>query len=433
MPERGFLRDYCDLYAPLGEAPREAHLAVAMAILSAAIGWRARLQWGESSEPCNLFILLQGRSATAKKTTTAKTGAGLVRHAEKMAEEEHIDGLPIKVRSMSHTSRRGLIELIAPKDADEAKAWENGYPPGVILDWDEFGMILGNPGELKGSDYIGQIRTALMEIYGGRHGGIQIGALKLPASRCSVAILATMTRQELEQRVSSGLLRDGFMGRFVMMPHPGRQRYAAVPPPWEPRHAVQRDKLARFIIRVCLTKQEIGDVFRRLTPAALEMRKDWYERRMSQLDLDAKIGGEVEAALVDAMGRLQTTAMKVAAVAAVAEMEPDEDLGEVQIDCNHIEYGVALAEHALAEIKALTGEGGPPLDRYRMKVRGYLASRNGHGPIGRSDLMDKCQMDGITRADRWKVVEDMHREGIVWISFAKTQGRPKQIVELIGE
>lgn len=433
MPDRGFLHDYVSLYEPLSEAPPEAHLATAMCILSAAIGWRAQIKWGESAEPVTLFVLLQGASATAKKTTTAKTGSGLVRHAEKMAADEIVGGMPLKVRSISHTSRRGLLEMIAPKDAEQAAEWEHGHPPGVVVDWDEFGMILGTPGDLKGSDYIGQIRTALMEIYGGRHGGIQIGALKLPASRCAVAILATMTRQELEQRVSSGLLRDGFMGRFVMMPHPGRQRYAAIPPPFTPSHAFIRDRLARFLSKVCTSKQEMGDVFRRLSPAALAMRKDWYERRMKQLDQDAKIGGEVESALVDAMGRLQTTAMKVSAVAAVAEMEDGEDLGEVLIECRHIEYGVALAEHALAEIKSLTGEGGPPLDRYRMKVTSYLAARNGHGAISRSDLLDNCRFDGLTREDRWKVLQSMHKEAIIEISLERTQGRPKQMIELVRE
>ena len=118
MPKGGWVRRYCALYTPLSEAPAEAHLATSLAVLSAAIGWRAYIRWGESSEPCNLFVMLEGGSATAKKTTTARTGSGLVRHAMK--------GLPsdadpcLQVRSISHTSRRGLIELVGT--ADEAKA-----------------------------------------------------------------------------------------------------------------------------------------------------------------------------------------------------------------------------------------------------------------------------------------------------------------------
>jgi hypothetical protein len=433
MPLKGFLAEYVDLNTPLSEAAAQAHLATGLAILSAAIGWRARIEWGRSAEPITMFVLLQGASSTAKKTTTAKTGAELVRYASNLAEQEGRGEVPLSVRSISHASRKGIIELIAPKDADEAKDWERNYPPGVVLDWDEFGMVLGKPGEVKGSDWLGQLRTCLMEIYGGRHGGIQIGAGKLPGSRCSVAVLATMTRQELEQRVSSGLLRDGFMGRFVMMPHPGRDRYLGVPPSWEPYHAERQERLARFLMRVATSRQEMGDVFRRLTPAALEMRKDWYEQRMRQLDLDARIGGEAEAALVDAMGRLQTTAMKVAAVSAVAEMGDDEDLGEVLIDTTHIQYGVALAEHALSEIKALTGEGGPPLDRYRMKVCQYLAARNGQGAISRSEFLDNCRFDGLTREDRWKVLQSMHKEAIIEIRLERTQGRPRQMIELVRE
>lgn len=431
IPEKGFLADYCRLYTPMSEAPAEAHLATALAVMSAAIGWRAYIRWGESSEPCTLFIMLEGGSATAKKTTTAKTGASLIRHAVRLIGDES-DRPPLAVRSISHTSRRGLLELVGTDDAETARAWEHGYPPGILLDWDEFGTVLGKPGEVKGSGQMGDIRAGLMEMYGGRHGGVQIGALKLKPSRCAVAILATMTRKELEQRLSSGLLRDGFMGRFVLMPHPGRQRYMAVPPTWTSHDAAERDRLAEFLMRVTTSKQEMGDVFRRLSPTALEMRREWYNATMRRLDLAAEHGGEAEAAQLDAMGRLQTTAMKVAAVAAVCEMEDGEDLGEVLIDARHIEYGIALAEHALKEVDDLAGESGHELDRYGKKVLAYLAKRNGLGPMNRAALLSAVKQDGLDRATCWKVVESLHRDGLLWISVNKTTGgRPSQEVEAI--
>lgn len=428
IPERGWLRRYVDLYEPMSEAPAEAHLATALAVLSAAVGWRAYIRWGESSEPCCLYVMLEGGSATAKKTTTARTGAGLVRHAMRgMASSEP----PLTVRSISHTSRRGLLELVATADEAKAQEWEQRPPPGLLLDWDEFGAILGRPGDVKGADYLGQIRATLMEFYGGRHGGIQTGELKFRPARCAVSVLGTMTRQELEQRVSTGLLRDGFMGRFVLIPHPGRQRYMAEPPVWTQVDSQARDRLADELRAVASSTYELGDVFRRQTKEAREFRAAWYGERMRELDQAAREGGEIELALSDAMGRLQTTAAKVAAIMAVSERDPDEPLSEVRIEWTHVEQGIAFAELALTEVADLAGQGaGMPTDRYARKVVEYLERRNGAGPISRKQLMDTVRMDGMDAAGCWRVVERLHEEGRVSITVARTGGRPRQEVEI---
>ena len=429
MPKAGWVRRYVDLYTPLSEAPAEAHMATSLAVLSAAIGWRAYIRWGENAEPCNLFVMLEGGSATAKKTTTARTGSGLVRHAmqDVPSGEESLS-----VRSVSHTSRKGLLELVGTDSKETAKSWETVPPPGVLLDWDEFGAILGRPGDVKGSDYLGQIRATLMEIYGGRHGGIQTGAVKFPASRCAVSILATMTRQELEQRVSTGLLRDGFLGRFVMIPHPGRRTYLSEPPAWTSRDSQARDELAAFLRRVSTSKHELGDIFKRQTPEAHDARREWYDRRMRELDKAAEHGGEIEQSLADAMGRLQSTAAKIAGVLAVSSMDPDEELSEVRVEVSDVEAGIAFAEHALAEVGSLaTSGGGMPADRYGVRVVEWLRRRNGAGPVSRKELMDTIKADGMDSKRRWEVIEQLHHDGRVDIVKEQTSGRPRLMVSLL--
>lgn len=427
IPEHGWIRRYVDLYAPMSEAPPEAHMATALAVLSAAIGWRAYIRWGESSEPCCLFVMLEGGSATAKKTTTAKTGSGLVRHAMRTMPQ----GMdrPLSVRSISHTSRRGLIELVGTADEAKAMQWEVTPPPGLLLDWDEFGAVLGRPGDVKGADWLGQVRATLMELYGGWHGGIQTGEMKFRPSRCAVSVLATMTRQELEQRMSTGLMRDGFLGRFVMIPHPGRKRYMSEPPEWTPLDSQARDRLAAELREVADSKQEIGSVFARYTKEAHDFRASWYENRMREMDAAADAGGEVEQAMADAMGRLQSTAAKVSAVLAVSERESGEDLGELRIDWQHVEQGIEFAELALREVGALAGQGaGMPTDRYGRKVLDYLARRNGEGPVSRKHLIDTVRMDGLDSSACWRVVERLHEEGKLTIRVVKTAGRPRQEV-----
>lgn len=430
MPESGWIRRYVDLYTPMSEAPAEAHLGTALAVLSAAIGWRAYIQWGESAEPCNLFVLLEGGSATAKKTTTMRTGSRLVDRAVAGLEDE-VFGKPLSVRSIGHASGRGLIQMVGTPDPSVAAKWETIPPPGVLLDWDEFGQVLGKPGDAKSADWLGQVRTTLMQIYGGRHSGIQTGALVYAPSRCAVSVLGTMTRQELEQRISTGLLRDGFMGRFVMIPNPGRRVYLSEPPVITRGQDLERGRLADFLRAVATSTHELGSVFGRMTPAARELRSDWYQTRLKDLDAKAREGGEVEIALADAMSRLQTTAVKVAAVLAVAGMEDGENMGEVKIDDEAVHSGIRFVEMALTEVASLASQGGGmPADRYAERVVDYLSRRNGHGPIGRKELMDTVRMDGMDAAVRWRVIERLHAEGRVDIRLVKGAGRPKQEVSL---
>lgn len=425
IPSTGWLRKYVDLWTPHGEAPESAHLGAGLAVLSAAVGWRAWIQWGASAEPVCLYVMMEGGSATAKKTTTARTAATLAKQATRGT-----DGA-LRVKSIQHTSQRGLIDLIGPHSQDKADEYEHTPPPGVVLDWDEFGAVLGRPGDGKAADWLGQVRAALMSMYSGRHGGIQTGGLMIPSSRCAVAILATMTRVELEQRISMGLLRDGFMGRFVLIPHPGRRAWLAQPPAWTTHDTQARDELATHLGKIATSRHELGDVFKRLTPHARELRQTWYQATGERLEHQADNGGEADRGIADAFGRLQTTAMKVAAVACVAELDPDEPLYQGRIEEHHVRYGIALAEHALQEVANLATSGeGTPEDRFAKRVEEYLVRRNGRGPAGRKELLDACVMDGLSRERRWMVVETLARDGTVQIEKVQTSGRPRLEVSL---
>lgn len=441
MPRDGWLRRYIDLFTPLTEAPAEAHLATALAVLSSAVGWRAHIQWGTTREPANLFVMLEGGSATAKKTTTARTGRELVIAATKGLDD--LPEMPLQVRSVSHTSRRGLLELVGTTDQAIAKAWDAAPPPGVLLDWDEFGAVLGRPGDTKGGDWLGQIRATLMELYGGRHGGIQTGELKFPPTRCAVSVLATMTRVELEQRVSTGLLRDGFLGRFVLIPHPGRARYLPEPPVFTSRDAEARDTLAHQLRRVAMSKQEVGSIFRRMTGEARELREEWYMRVMPELDKTADHGGEMDRAIADAAGRLQTTAVKIAAISAVSRMDFDggEELSNIRIDEEDVALGIAFFDFALAEVASLAREGGGLLtDRYSRMLVDWLRTRKkrgegpGEGPreAKRKEIMDNVRMDGLSAFQRWRVVEDLVQDSTVEILEEKTGGRPCLVARYIA-
>lgn len=426
IPNRGWLHRYVEQWTPKGEAPATSHLAAGLAVLSAAIGWRAFIRWGNASEPCCLYVVMEGRSATAKKTTVTKTAVELVKHAFK-------DELspPVRVQSIQHTSNKGLLELVGAMTPEIAKEWDKTPPPGVLLDWDEFGGVLGRPGDSKSSDYLGLVRAALMAMYGGYQGGIQTGGCKVYPSRCSVAVLATMTRIELEQRVSNGLLRDGFLGRFLLIPNEGRRDWLATPPEWTAADSRAQESLARDLKMIAESKDELGDVFKKLTPAGRELRKDWYRSTGERLDRAANDGSDVDMALSDAFGRLQSSAMKVAAVIAVSEMMEGDRMSDVLVDERHIQYGNMLAEFAMDEIRSLATAGqGLPTDRFAVKVVDFLARRNGKGPCGRKELLDSVAGDGLSRSQKWSVVESLYLDGTVHIESVGTSGRPRQDVSL---
>lgn len=414
VPPSGMLREYVDLYAPTGEAPEEAHLGAAIALVSAAVGWRAWIKWAENAEPCTVNVVLEGRSATARKTTVANSAHAIARAA--------MTSLPdsmqrLRVRHLSHTSQRGLLEVVAAPDRDTAARWEDEPPPGNLLVWDEFGSVLGRPGDVKGSDWLGQVRTTLMQLTGGRHGGLQLGGEKLPPGRCAVSILATMTRVELEQRVSTGLLRDGFLGRFVLVPHNGRRAWLAEPPPWSADMVRRKERIIEWLRSLAQLPGAFGHVFDRLTPEARDWRRGWYLDRGKQLEQRADdTGSESALATSEAFGRLQTTALKIALVAAVAEWEPADDPRSLWIGEEHVRYGAAFADYALDEIGKLAYEAGTPEERYAQKVLTWL---DGRGQVRTRDLAQSVRAPGLSTTQRRVVIDELVQNGDVEVAVKR--------------
>lgn len=406
VPEQGLLRSWVELYGPQSEAPDEAHLGTAIATVSALIGWKAHIRWGENSEPITLNIILEGASASARKTTTAGSAASLARSLPKRADETPT----LAVESISHTSGRGLLELVAANDDEQAETWEDDPPPGHLFIWDEFGSILGRPEDMKGSGWEGGIRSTVMLLTNGRHGGVQTGAAKRPGGRCAVSILATMTRYELEQRVTSGLLSDGFMGRFLLIPHNGRARLLPEPPAWTPLMLKQRASIQEWLTKLATSTVDLGNAFTMQTPEARQCRAEWYESWVLRLEAGATNGdAEMGGAVLSAFARLQTLAMKMAVIAAVCEWDGKSNLKDVRIERHQMEYAQRLAELALTEIVDLGEKGGATRkDEYGEKVLGYLGRYP--KPVMKHILMKNVRHCGLDWGTRWGIIKGLHPE-----------------------
>ena len=422
MPKRGFIRDWVDLYTPLGESPREAHLGTALAVASAAVGWRMWMSWGELKEPVTLTVVLEGQSAVARKTTTSAAADKIVR----LACAGMADAPGLFVRKLGHTSDRGIMEMVGTTDAMVRDKWEKEPPPGHLWVWDEIGAILGNPGEQKGEGWMGRLRAMLMTMTAGTHGGIQTGSATILPSRCSVSILGTMTRSEITQRMSMGLIEDGFLGRIVLCPVGDRHQYLALPTEPTLEQVNKREELVKWVRHMSGSRDPIGPLTGAMDERARALRTEWYNDRARELDRIAKTGGDVAGGRVTLFGRLQALALKVAAVGGAANIEPGQPLSECKVTEDDVAWGIGFAEFVLSEFTSLMESGmGTPSDRYARRVLDHLAKS---GALTRKELQEEVKADGLSRSARWQVVEGMHEDGSLIIDKEQTGGRARMVV-----
>lgn len=421
-PPDGLFRDWIDAYASSGEAPDEMHMAAAVALASTAIGWRAWIGWGESLEPVTVNVVLTGTSATARKTTTAN----IARRVAQLATQGD-DDPALHVRDITHTSSRGLLELVAPDGPSQAQEWERNPPPGHLLVWDEIGSILGKPGDTKGADWTGQTRSTIMQFTGGRHGGIQLGSAQRPAGRCAVSVLGTMTRAELEQRVTHGLITDGFMGRMLLVPYGSRARYLAVPEKMAGNQLDARDRVVRRIRRI-IESDPFGEAFDHFTRDAIDLRRTWYEERTRRLDEDARSGEDLATAMQAAHGRLQAAAVKLAVIHAISRAPADQAPTDYQVTPQDVQWGIDFTDLTNREIQSLTASAERSIDeQFAEKIVSYLARK---GPTNRSQLLDSVRARHLTRDQKWRVVRALHEEGTVTIDEVTIDKKPADRVTL---
>lgn len=420
VPQEGLLHDWVRLYAPKSESPDEMHLAAAVALLSSAIGWRAWVSWGESQEPVTLNVILTGTSATARKTTTANTA----RRVAQLATDE--EDPAFTVRDIGHTSDAGLLELVAPRDKDQAREWENDPPPGLLLIWDEIGNVLGRPGDVKGGDWLGRVRTVLMQLTGGRQSGTQTRSVKIEPARCAVSVLGTMTRAELEQRMTTGLITDGFIGRLVLIPYGDRPRYLPQPPSWTQGDIEARHRIVNHLRAV--SERTWGEVFSHFTPDATSLRNDWYTTTARRLDDAARGGDEHHLAVQAAFGRLQAVAVKLAAIHAISRHPLHATT--LIIDTEDVAWGQWFAEYTLREVDRLATQAElSEDDRYADIATSWLESQGG-GPVTRKQLMDGTRTRRMKNGHRWNVIQRLHLENVLEIEVHRTGGRDRTTVRL---
>lgn len=189
IPQPSFLDRYTRYASDMTDSPPEFHLAVGLAILSAAVGNHIWFNaWGQPVY-LNLWNVILAPSGFYRKSTAMRIGLNL------LGEECRENMLP------NDFTKEKLIEDLSLR------------PRGIIPVW-EFGSLL----KAMNADYNGGMKEMLTEIYDApfyervTKGGVN--RIDKPA----VSILAASTIDWVIDRITGGDLNSGFLARFLYWP-----------------------------------------------------------------------------------------------------------------------------------------------------------------------------------------------------------------------
>lgn len=409
IPETGIIRDVVDLIGPMVETPDSTLALGTLVMLSAVAGWERPFASGTSEEPCTLYVVITGPSAKGRKTTGLRNVENVFREA--FTDEE------LRLESAGHISGRGLIELAVggvdvfytkePKitavteeermEQQEAlAAWHAARndklnnPPAVVLLWDEFAKLLSVDG-----DWQRDTRGELLAMYNGRHRGIRTSGkegLKMPAGKVQMALLGTMTTDDLKRGLNSAQASDGLMGRIIFTPDGERKPPMAFPAKRGPEYELAAQAIAAKLLRFRERCRRGGDVTDQWTTAARELHQQWYADHYHDEDSLQSI----------LFGRAQAIAKKIACLLAMAE-----DLDFVDVD--HVEVAQQMADITMqVSMEAARAAVESQRDRYTDAV--YTALRD--GPIRLGKILERGMLGAAEPGERLPERE----QRIHWIS-----------------
>jgi hypothetical protein len=423
VPDDGWIRRYVDCYSGHVEVPDEAFAGTAYTLLSSVIGWKSYLQWADATEPLTLYTALIGASATAHKTTSLSIAERIARdanvsylhHRGVTIDDEDNDNL-LKVITGGHMSQARLLDLLGPKDADQAYAWERSgaVPPCHLLVWDELKDLLVQD---KGYSFLGETRQMLLRIYSGFQPGSQTRTNYVRPGRCSMAMMGTVTMATWRDQLGEEAVSSGMMGRLLAIPY-GR------PPHWVPLPSAvdpaKRAELVQWLV-------ELGNVHSdswgpvELDPEATDYWVAWYtahKNEIARLETKDATKAAAQAAL---FGRYQATALKFAGVQTVSRWNPGDGVPRVRVGADTLKSACAYIDHVMRFSVPVATEALEDREyRHQRRVTDYVVS---NGPVSFTDLQRAVRTRGIT-ADRFRrLVELLHDEGQMTLSRETRGGR----------
>ena len=410
VPKDGWIKRYVDCYSGTMEVPDEAFAGSAYTLLSSVIGWKSYLQWTDGAEPLTLYTALIGASATAHKTTSLNIAERIARDANSeyrrlagILDEEDEDKLVTCV-SGGHMSQAKLLDILGPKDGDEAASWDRAgsVPPCHLLLWDELKDLLVNE---KGASFLGDTRQMLLRVYSGYQPGSQTRANFVRGGRCSMALMGTVTLDTWREQLGEEAVSSGLMGRLLAIPYGAPPRWVPIPSPVD---RDKRDELVNWLVQLGrVPSNDWGAVT--LSPEARDYWTHWYTDHKNQIARKERIDSVAAAAHAALFGRYQATALKFAGVQAISCWDPGTGLPRPYVELEILENACAYIDHVMSFSVPVATEALEANEyKHMRRVVEYVTA---NGSTSLTDLQRSVRTRGVKAEQFRRLLTLLHDEG----------------------
>ena len=353
---RGLSERFVDSLDKSTEAPREFRLAAFLTVVGALIGRQAWVTYSRPTYP-NLFTLLIGETASARKSTVMAFALDLMMDAVKSTS--------MKVKPLyGLASVEGLAA--AMKDGDSPE------PYRIVIIEDELKSLL-RKAQQKG---VGNLIPRLTELYNcGRSFEVNTKKDKAIIENPFACVVSASTPAWFAESIGESEISGGFLNRWTMF---SGKTEVLIPFPTSP----QPDAWQRIAEELTLAVQQARGEFP-LSREARELFSEFYRMLRGRKD---------EGLRTEATARTDLHAIKFALLFAVLDRKK-------QIDVDDVSRGIALATFNLKVAQSLIGTAG--LSRIGAMERKVMAALK-NGRLSTRELMRRLHLsaDELDRVAR---------------------------------
>lgn len=410
IPSDGWIRRYVDTYSGQMEVPDEALAGSAYALLSSAVGWKSYLNWSDGSEPLTLYVALIGASATAHKTTSLNIAERIARDAN--TEYRRLTGISdtdtariVNVFHGGHLSQAKLLDILGPSSQDQADEWARPgrIPPCNLCVWDELQDLLVQE---RGKSFLAETRQMLLRIYGGNQPGSQTRANFVAPSRCSLAVIGTVTLDTWRNGLGAEAVSSGLMGRLLAIPYGAPPHWVPLPTPVD-HHA--RQALVSWLVELGrVPSSDWGPVT--LSPDALDYWDHWYRGHKDQIAKEEHTDPQRASAHAALFGRYQATALKFAGIQAISRWEPGTSgVPKPYVDARTLDSACRYIDHVMSFSVPVATEA---LEDFEYKhMRRLVEHVESKGTQKLADAHRVVRTRGVSAERARRLAELLHDEG----------------------
>lgn len=370
----GLLTRWCETMSEGSESPPGAFLPSGLALLSATVGPRLQLTWGNAhTERMNLWVLNVGMSALDRKTS----GLSGLRAAIKWTAEAGDD--LIRLHNVHRISDAGLVTQldVVTKDTEKARKTDPEHPEvhrPVPVSWVCLFNEVASVWKDDPRGWEAEAQRSLLSIYDGQLSSTT-KATNVPTQDCFVTAVGNIPPGVLKEQTTLQMLASGFVGRWLIIPSPPPERIVSFPPApngHDPLNPLRVDvsRLMRLARRDTLVN--VNGLW---TSEAVEYRHAWYvahyERARRRGDDDP-----LSLAASELFGRLQATAIKVATLLAVGRCLGDLDgLCDVRVEVEDTRWAQDVIDRSIRYMIGSLADSGAASRTVAGRVEGRILRR----------------------------------------------------------